>query len=512
MLVTRSPIMRCGACLALALLCYRVVLPAQSSSAARPRSTVSLAPCDGPSGPGSGRCGTLEVFEDRANRAGRSIPLNILVVPALSSSTQPPVFWFEGGPGGAATQSAGPVSQQYLKDLRADRDLVFVDQRGTGKSNPLKCGDIGETPSNLDGYFGPLFPITAIRACRDALASVADLTKYTTSLAMDDIDDVRAALGYDTIDLAGASYGTLSALVYARQHPAHAHAAFLIGIVPPDFRLPLPFAKASDNALARLVDDCAADPVCHAAFPDVRRDFDAVLARFTNGALSVAMTDPATQRPRTVALARESYVEHLRALLYTTTGARWVPLIVHAAAAGNFVPFQTMALRFNLGGPATSRGMYFSVTCAESIPFISEAETVAETRGTFLGDRRLRSHIAACAEWPKAAVPAGFLAPIRVDMPIVYFSGDADGSTPPWLATTAVQGLSNGRQIIAPHTGHQIDGPCTWNVMAAFFRNPSPKSLNASCVQQAQRPAFPTALPTVAATSSSRPADAPDPR
>ena len=267
---------------------------------------VVLTPCDGPSGPGSGRCGTLEVFEDRVAKAGRAIALNVLVVSATAKATQPPVFWFEGGPGGVATQSAGPVSQQYLKGLRADHDLVFVDQRGTGKSNPLKCGDIGEAPSNLDGYFGPLFPIAAIRACRDALTPIADLTKYTTSIATDDIDDVRVALGYEQVNLAGASYGTLASLVYARQHPTHTRAAFLIGVVPPDFRLPLPFAKASENALTRLIEDCKTDADCHAAFPDVRRDFDAVLARFSNGVLPVTMTAATTQKPRVVQLARET--------------------------------------------------------------------------------------------------------------------------------------------------------------------------------------------------------------
>jgi pimeloyl-ACP methyl ester carboxylesterase len=460
------------------------------------RARVDLQPCDVPSLTGGGRCGTLDVFEDRSANAGRKISLNIVVVPAETTAPrQAPVFWLEGGPGAAATQAIGPVSQQYLRGVRADRDLVFVDQRGTGKSNPLKCDDIGETPANLDRYFGPLFPIDSIRACREKLQKVADLRRYTTSIAMDDLDEVRAALGYERIDLAGASYGTLAALVYMRQHPTRVRAAFLIGVVPPGFRLPLPFARASENALDHLMTDCAADQTCHTAFPNLRDEFAAVLARFERVPLTVTMADPVTKELRPVTLERESYVERLRAMLYTTAGARFVPIVVHRAFLQDFIPFQTIAMRFNPGGPATSRGMYFSVTCAEAAPFISEAEIVRETQGTFLGDRRLRAHLAACKEWPRADVPKNFIDPVKSGSPVILFSGDADGATPEWFAEAALKSLPNGRQIKAPHTGHQIDGPCTWDLMAAFFKNPSVRDLDASCVAKAQRPAFATEIP-----------------
>lgn len=489
--------------LAIALVSLIHSSTSSTEAVAHQAAALSLHPCDVQGVAGGGRCGTFDVYENRTTKAGRRIGLNVLVLPAL----EPPpdvgaVFWFEGGPGGAATLSAGPVAQQYLKGLRRDHDIVFVDQRGTGKSHPLACGDIGERPDHLDAYFGPLFPIETIRDCRNALQKTADLTQYTTSIAADDLDDVRAALGYRQIDLAGASYGTLAAQIYMRQHADHVRSAFLIGVVTPDFRLPLPFARAAQNALEKMFDDCQADAACHAAFPDVRAEFDAVLARFDraeHGRVSVTMTDGATAKPRMIALARESYVEHLRALLYSTAGARFVPLIVHRAFLGDFVPFQTMAMRYNLGGPQTSRGMYFSVTCAESAPFIREDEIVRETRGTFLGDRRVRAHLAACAEWPRAEVPRGFTDSVTSAIPMVMFSGEADGSTPPWIATAAVTHFTNGRQILAPHTGHQIDGPCTWDLMQSFFRTPSVSRLDAGCVTSAHRPAFAVDLPAAIA-------------
>lgn len=459
---------------------------------AQPR--VTLRPCER-SGIAA-RCGTVEVFENREKNFGRKIGLNVVVVPALGPARAPDaVFWLEGGPGAAATLAIGPVAQQYFRGIRDDHDLVFVDQRGTGESNPLKCDDIGETSANIDAYFGALFPIERIRACRQKLEAVADLTQYTTAIAADDLDDVRAALGYTAIDLAGASYGTLTAQVYMRQHPRQVRAAFLIGTVTPGFRLPLPFAKASENAFERMAADCAADDACQSAFPRLKNEFAAVLARFSAGPLTVQMLDPSTSQPRMVKLERENYVEHLRALLYSTSGARFVPLVVHQAFLNDYTAFQAMATRYNLGGPNTSRGMYFSVTCAESAPFISEADIAAETDGTFLGDRRVRAHLAVCAEWPHGRVDRAFRAPVRSQAPVVMFAGDADGSTPPWFAADAVRSLPNGRVINAPHTGHQIDGPCTWNLMQAFIRNPSVTQLDAACVARAHRPPFATELP-----------------
>ena len=475
--------------LVIGLLWYRP-LTQTTATAGEPTVAMALQSCDLPDGLGVGRCGTLEVYENRASRAGRKIGINVIVVPATGSGpVAEPVFWFEGGPGGAATQSIGPVSRQYLAGVRNDRDLVFVDQRGTGRSNPLRCGDIGEIPANLDAYFGKLFPLEAIRACRESLAAVADLTQYTTSIAMDDLDDVRAALGYEKINLAGASYGTIAAQVYMRQHPDRVRAAFLVGIATPGFRLPLPFARATQHAWERVVSDCAAAPECGNAFPRLQEKLDGVLARFSNGPIDVRMEDPATRELRIVKLERESFVERLRGMLYTTHGARFVPHVVHRASLNDFLPFQAAATRFRLGG-SSARGMYFSVTCAESIPFITEEEIGAETKDTFLGDRRVRAHIAACAEWPRAVVGPAFLQPVKSSTPVIFFSGALDGSTPPWEAERAIGSFSSGRLINAPHTGHQIDGPCTWDLMQAFFRHPSPRQLDVACAAGIQRPAF----------------------
>jgi pimeloyl-ACP methyl ester carboxylesterase len=454
--------------------------------APHPAPSISLRECDALP---NARCGTLDVFEDRRGTKGRKISINVVVLPALEGRMGEPVFWLEGGPGGAATSAIGPVSQQYLRSFRDHHDLVFVDQRGTGGSHPLNCGDIGDSPANVDAYFGRLFPLELVRACREMLERIADLRYYTTDLAMDDLDDVRRALGYDRINLAGASYGTIAAQVYMRQHPDRVRAAFLTGVATPAFKLPLPFARASQHAWDRVVTDCAREAACHSAFPKLTDELSAVLARFEAGPLQVQVTDPATQNQRTVTLEREAFVERLRGMLYSTNGARVVPLVVHQAYLGDFLTFQAMAARFRPGG-AISRGAYFSVTCSETVPFITEAEIVAETRGSFLGDRRTRAHMAACGQWVRAGVDPSFLAPVKSDAPTIMFSGDVDGATPPWVAEQAIGGFANGRLIKAPNTGHQIPGPCAWDLMQAFFSKPTASELEATCVSELRRPPF----------------------
>jgi pimeloyl-ACP methyl ester carboxylesterase len=456
---------------------------------------IDLQTCDLPAGL-AGRCATYEVYENRTTKSGRKIGLNVVVVQALDpGQAEDPVFWLEGGPGAAASNAVGVVARNYLAGLRSTHDLVFIDTRGTGRSHPLRCDDIGDVPANLDVYFGKLFPPHLVRACRDELEKIADLTQYTTPIVIEDLDEVRAALGYRRINLIGSSYGTLTAQAYMRRYPDHVRSAFLLGVATPDFRLPLPFARATENALNLTFADCAADAACHAAFPNLKSESDAVLARFARGPVQVTLYDQNTRTERAVTLERENYVERLRFMLYSTGGARFVPLVVHRAFLNDFRPFQTVAARYSLGRMTTARGLYFSMTCAETVPFIKEEEIVAETEGTMLGDRRTRAHLAACREWPRGQVPPDHATPAASMVPAVLFSGDADGATPPWIADAAAKYFPNGRLIRASRSGHQIDGPCAWDLMVAFVRNPVASDLDISCVTRFRRPAFEIRMP-----------------
>ena len=477
-------------------------VPGRAGANARTSEKPVFQPCEVSNVPGGGRCATYEVYENRAAGKGRKIGLHVLVLPALSKTPAPdPVFWLHGGPGAAATDTAPAAGQGgFLEGLRADHDLVFVDQRGTGRSHPLNC-DVGDDSNDLPSFFGKLFPPELVRACREVLEKDSDLKLYTTPIAMDDLDEVRAALGYGKIDIVAASYGSIAAQAYIRQHGDRVRAAFLAGVATPGIKQPLPFARGAQEALELLYKECDADAACKAAFPNIRKEFDAVLARFGRGAIDVDLIDPVTKKERRVALERENYVERLRLMLYTTTFARFLPLIVHRAFQDDWLPFESVAIAYNPGS-ILARGMYMTVTCSEGVPFITEAET-AGTRGTFVGDRRVRAHQEACRQWPRGDVPASFIEPVRSSVPVLMFSGEADGSTPQWLGEGAVKYLANGRQIEVPHYGHQADSPCMWAVMDQFIRTAQVKDLDVSCVKDIRRPPFATEIPEAMAIGGS---------
>ena len=239
-------------------------------SAARPdtpKPPLELKTCQVKGIKGDVKCGTLEIFENRATRKGRKIPINIVVLPATGAKREPdPVFYFAGGPGSAATEDA-PGIAGMLASIREHRDLVFVDQRGTGQSNPLNCDLFN--PADPQSYFGSFFPVDDVRKCREQLEPKADLTLYTTTIAMDDLDDVRAALGYEQINLYGGSYGTRAALVYLRQHPKHVRTVMLHGVAPTNQLMPLNFPQDTERALQGVLSECEADETCNKAFPQV---------------------------------------------------------------------------------------------------------------------------------------------------------------------------------------------------------------------------------------------------
>ncbi|MGH9764452.1 MAG: alpha/beta fold hydrolase [Blastocatellia bacterium] len=457
---------------------------------------LKLEPCEIPSLKETARCGKYEVYEDRDAKSGRKISLNILVLPALTSTPKPdPIFYLEGGPGGSAVTSgkSSPFGKLFKK-WRAERDVVFIDQRGTGESNPLRC-ELAD-PDDMTQYFGGEDSISRtgkLVDCRDRLSKVANLALYTTPIAMDDLDEVRQALGYDKINLFGGSYGTRAALVYIRRHGDHVRSAVMDGVAPTNFKLPLPFAKGVQNALDRLFADCAADEKCHKAFPDVKADLVASLAKFDKGPVTVTAYNAVKKQPQEVTMTRGAFMDVVRLMLYDPATSSLLPVIIHQSAQGEFGGAATIgflaehALAGFLAG-----GMSLSVICAEDAPFITEADVKQATDGTYYGDGRVRATMAACKDWPRGKVPPNYGDPVRSDVPVLMISGDVDPVTPPWLAADAVRSLSHGRQIVGKNWSHSSISDCGNSLVSDFISRGSADGLDAACMQNGVRPAFNT--------------------
>jgi pimeloyl-ACP methyl ester carboxylesterase len=436
-------------------------------------------------------CGKYVVFENRTAQAGRRITLNIVVLPALGPKPVPdPVFVLVGGPGlGAASMVTG-ASEWVTARARQERDIVFVDQRGTGSSNRLPCRFSGG--SALQNSFGDLFPIDSVRACREALAPIADVLLYTTPIAMDDLDDVRAALGYARINLYGSSYGAQAALQYLRQHSRHVRSVAVAGVATPAAKQPLQFAKAAQDAMGKLIADCTADEACRSAFPDLKAEFDAVLAALTTGPVTFELSDPVSKVTEPIRMSRGVFVERLRLMLYDLENASRVPLVLHRAAHGDWVPFATTSPS---GAAAGVSAMYLTVTCSETAAIITEQDIIRETRDTFVGEYRTRTHMRACQEWPRADTPPSYYEPVTSDVPVLILSGELDPATPAHFGTTAARSLPNSRQILITTAAHAYWYDCMQNLVAEFISKSSARALNIGCVQQLRRPPFALELP-----------------
>jgi len=461
---------------------------------------VVLNDCQPPGVKGPAKCGTLEVYENRATKKGRMISLNILVLPATGDKREPdPWVYFSGGPGSAATEDAAGLADVF-KRIREHRDMLFVDQRGTGKSNGLDCPMYN--PDDLQSYLGYFFPVEDIRKCRPQLEAKADLTLYTTDIAIDDMDEVRAALGYEQLNLFGGSYGTRAALTYLKRYPKRVRTATLQGVAPPNEYMPLDFPLGNERALQGILAECAADEACNAAFPNLQDEAKSLLAQLIKGPVEVEVQKPNSSERVKVKLSRDLAAEAIRYMLYNPVGASRVPLIIHLAAQGNFVPLTEAALRFRKLLVATGfNGMYLSVTCAEDLPWIKPGEGERMAANTFLGDYRLRQQREACALWPRATIAKDYGDPIRSDVPVLILTGELDPVTPPSNGDAVAKTLKNSLHIVVPHGAHGLGGleniDCILRLTAEFVERGSTQGIDTSCVKTIRRKGFALKLPGV---------------
>jgi len=475
-------------CLALAAF---LMLPALAGAAPVHPSRSKLQPCKIPAGDGNEAaafCGTYPVWENRAAKSGRKISLKVVVMPALSQAPKPdPIFFFAGGPGQAASTIAGGFAGDPLLD---DRDVVFVDQRGTGEPDKLRC-ELGGKQDDLQSYLGEMFPLDAIRQCRQELDKNADLTLYTTDIAMDDMDEIRSWLGYGKINLLGGSYGTRAAQVYLRRHPESVRSVVLSGVAPMDEPLSLSHAANGQRSLDLLLGWCEKDPACHGKFPQIRAEFKAVMDRLDQGPVTVEIKHPGTGKPVQVKLAKNVIADGLRWALYGADTGSELPLMIHQAASGDFGPLGEASVLSRLGAiRGITQGVLFSVTCAEDIPYIDPAELPARTAGSFLGDYRVRQQMGACSVWPHGQPAKGHREAVHSDLPVLLVSGERDPVTPPEFAVRAARFLTHSVHVVIPWGSHGGDDPCSLKIQREFIAKGSGEGLDTSCVSKIKMTPF----------------------
>ena len=452
-------------------------------------SGIELVPCEAPNYRGDARCGTYLVWENRAAKSGRQIPINVVVLPAHGTRQPDPVFYFDGGPGAAATGATGHIAR-LLRDVHEHRDLVFIDIRGTGRSNPLTCpGPPEEAP--LQEHFEEFLSDTYVRECLEQ--QTADVRFYTQPLAMDDVNEIRAALGYERINLYGASGGTRQEQIYMKRHGATVRTVVMHGVHAMDGEMPLPFSRALEDGMQGLIEACGRDEGCRTRYPDLRGDWEAVKQRFERGPAEASLAHPHTRKRQTVRITRGVYADGLRHLLYNLNGAATVPAELHRAARGDFGPFAARELEQSARfARVLSHGLFLTATCAEDVAFIDEEDVRRATAGTFLGDYRVRRQQAACRIWPKGdGIDADFQQPVTLDVPVLIISGEFDTATPPSEAARVAQHLPSARHVVFPNQAHDLTNPgCASALITQFIRSGGSRPLDTTCVAETRRPAF----------------------
>lgn len=459
-------------------------LPANGTAEQRPEQTVQLKPCRVDGFAQQVQCGELQRALNPDEPHGQQIALHFIVLPAQDKNKAPdPIFLLAGGPGQSAISVASWIQMVFDK-LQRRHDLVFVDQRGTGKSAPLECPN----QSDLHGIGDVDYGIRQMLQCKTRLEKLpyGDLRYFTTTIAMQDLDAVRAALNYSKINLIGVSYGTRAALEYQRLFPEHVKRAVLDGVVQPDQMLA---EEDMHSTLTSLFKDCENDPRCHKAYPTLQQDWKNLLAMLPE---SVVLTHPRLGTQIKANVAREDVLGWVSNIVYSPVNTSALPSAIEQARKGNFNPMLALSGFGSLPNPGSiALGMHFSTVCAEEYDrMVQVAKPPSEND---FGDMHSQQYVKLCRQWPRGKVPPGFYTVPVSSTPVLLLSGGIDPVTPPWHAEKVAAALgSQARHIILKNSGHGVLQQICFTDVATEFINaktdPEAVNVDASCVNQVPRP------------------------
>lgn len=433
------------------------------------------------------RCGKLTVPLDYNRPDQGTLQLNLAVLKSEASTPPPdPVFFFVGGPGQAATDlayGAGP----WLTSLRRTRDIVLVDQRGTGGSGGLFCRPDG--PRSLPTLLGELFPAEEMKRCYAAHHVRSEL--FTTEVAMRDMDVVRQALGFDRINLFGASYGTRAALSYLRQFPQHVRTVILKSPAPMNLVLVQHFAPDSQASFNRLMALCSAAAECGKKFSALPKEVKALGARLRAQPVITKMENDKTHQEETVTVDSGLFATTIRSALYSRRSASRLPVVLHSAYAGDWRPFLREAIRIRRGIDEDAAGLYTAIVCAEDYPFLDRKTAVLAARNTFLDTYWLDQIRQGCASWPAHPVARRYRQDVRSAIPVLLLTGALDPVTPPKYSITAARYLSNSVVVTYPYGSHGFnEGDCEVSLISTVVSTGKVKNLDVSCASLQKPPQF----------------------
>ena len=441
------------------------------------------------------RCGTHEVFEDRAARDGRRLTIHLAVLPALRRTADPdPLFILMGGPGQGARGFA-PAAARYFRKIRRTREIVLVDLRGTGASAPLECPRAADELTAFNSLF---VDGDEVARCRERLD--ADPRFYTHADALADLDEIRQRLGYRRINLWGGSWGTRAALLYTMTYPQAVRSVVLDGAVSLSMEFPRTVATQAQRAVEALFSACGADAACAAAHADAREQLATLLARLDAGPMRVAVRHPRSGVPTTLTLDHDMVVEILRVMLYTPADAARLLQIVRHAVNGDAGPLAAQFLRSaSSSTDDMALGQTLSVLCSEDLPLVDGADFSSDAAGTFTRASYADAWRSRCRAWPRG--PAIALdRRVTTSVPALILSGEHDPVTPPDAGEAMGVHFANHLHVVVPGAAHNVSfSGCVPDLIAEFIARGSSAPMDTGCAAKVAWP------PAVVSDAGSRP-------
>jgi pimeloyl-ACP methyl ester carboxylesterase len=469
----------CAALLGLALLSVSGTGNAQA---------LSLEDCRISAGPGypgiKARCGTMMRPENPVDPGSPEIAIRVAVVPALNLNPEnDPIVPIAGGPGQGTVEFYSSYAGAF-EPVRRNRDILLVDQRGTGESSRMDC-PIDDDALLFEGEVSLDDTIRFIEECLETLPH--DPRYFSTSVAVTDLEAIREALGYSALNLYGVSYGTRVAQHFARRYPDATRTVVIDGVVPPQIALGPEIATESQKAVDRILARCVEDAACNERFPDIEATFVAIVARLREASLEVSVPHPNTGRAEVVKFGEAELAGAVRLLAYSPTTIALLPLFVHEAGQGNWVPLASQYMMTAIAmSDALALGMHNAVMCTEDMPFLERTTIdVDGIAASYMGTFQLDALEAICTTWPRGPIDAEFKVPLATDIPFLLLSGDADPITPPRYAEMAAVDLTNATHLIGKHQGHgQLGVGCMRNLVAEFVNSADPLAIDAQCMER----------------------------
>lgn len=456
-------------------------------SLASQTSAVNFSNCSiesGDAGLRDAQCTRLEVPLDHQHPSGQKLSLHVVRLQAFGKARPDPVFFLAGGPGQGASESFVQL-EPFFHKIRMKRDIILVDQRGTGKSGALHC----EEPEDVMAMEDDPAAIAAwLEECRQQYTG---LEHYGSWDAMQDLDFVRETLAYEQINLYGVSYGTRAASVYMRYFPERVRTAILDGVVPPAEALGSSHARNLDQALIRIFASCSQNPSCQQAFPDPAGNLASLVESLENNPLQLSLEHPRSGELTDLKLDHRLLAMVVRMYSYSPETAALLPLLLHHAVnTGDFekIGAQALYIMDKMKG-MIARAMEMSVVCNEDIP---RYPAIPENPARSLLGNAFSDHLKEnCRDWPRKSLPEGFHEPLDSSIPTLLLSGEFDPVTPPAFAEQMLDGLHNAQHWVVPEAGHLVfNRGCVAKLAGKFLSQAGFENIDTACIDSISSPAF----------------------